>query len=56
MPLVSLLSDSVPLGHKAGRCDCLEKEDLGCGMKQLKGRTKLGAGMELSPPHPLPLH
>lgn len=47
VPLVSLLGDSVPLGHKTGGWDCLEKEGLGCGVNQLKGMTKLGEGMEL---------
>lgn len=47
VPLVSLLGDSVPFGHKTGRCDCLEKEDLGCGVNLLQEGTKLGKEMEL---------
>lgn len=44
---------TLPLGHKAGRCDCLEKEGLGCGVNQLRGGTKFSEGMEFAtPPHP----
>jgi len=38
---------SALLGHKPGRCDCLEQEDLGCGVIQLKGGTKLQEAIEL---------
>lgn len=34
---LTLSGGSVPPGHAAVGCGCLEKEGLGCGVNQLKG-------------------